>query len=167
MTEPQTTDNLIRKYLERVATAAELADLERRLAQPQFAEAFADACRMDTWLRLLIKEENQVAHTRTLCDAIDSATATTSRSGDFGYGWRGVAVAVSILIICFGLWRLVTLPSRPASPAHKTSPEGMAHQAPSKRAPLPDTRKENNVHADNTPLAAVAMLGLITANAVR
>jgi predicted anti-sigma-YlaC factor YlaD len=163
MAEPPTTDDLIRKYLEREAAPAELAELERRLAQPECAEAFANACRLEAWLRILVKEESQVAQTRFLCTAIDNGRRRASR-----HAWRGVAVAVSILIICFGLGRFLARQSRQPPPLDSTKPELIVQQAPSQRSPSLDTGQGISPRTDNAPVAAaIAMLGIITANSVR
>jgi hypothetical protein len=57
MAEHLTTDELIQKHLDRTASAAELAELERRLGDPTALEAFVAAGRMDAWLSTLLKEE--------------------------------------------------------------------------------------------------------------
>jgi hypothetical protein len=154
MTDPQ-ADGLIRKYLERTATEPELAELERCLARPECAAAFADACRWETWLTILLREENQVVQTRARCNAIDLSRRGAARA------WRGVAVAVSILIICFGSWAYFALTPQPIA----TSPGRIAQLPPTQIVP---TGPITSVRTDHTPVAAaVATLGIITANAVR
>jgi hypothetical protein len=159
MTEPPTAnDDLFRQYLEGAATPAELAELERRLARPDCADAFAGVCRLDAWLRILLKEESQVAQTKGLCTAIDSARRRSRR----GRAWRGVAVALAILIICVGLWRI--LPTRQPV-AEKVSNAELVAQ-PSSR--LPSLSPSSSARTDNTHLAAaIAMLGMVTANTFR
>lgn len=155
MVEPQATAELIRQYLDGAATPAALAELERCLARPECAAAFADACRMEAGLRVLLKEESQVMQTRALCTAID-------RGRRRGRAWRGVAVAVAISIICFGMWRFLTPPRTPA-PVHASNSELVVQQTPSPRS-SPDTA----ARTDHSHLAAaIAMLGLVTANTVR
>jgi hypothetical protein len=159
MTEPPLSDDdLIRRYLDRAATPAELAELEQRLARPDFAAAFAGACRLEAWLRVVVKEEARVAQTQARCVAVDGRQRRRSRAR------RGVAAAVSILIICFGLWRM--LPSRPPSAVRDSSSAMAAQQTPSLHSPFLGTSQA--VLQDPTRLAAaVAMLGLVTANTVR
>jgi anti-sigma factor RsiW len=153
MNEPQATAELIRQYLDGAAAAADLAELERCLARPECATAFADACRMDAGLRTLLKEESQVLQTRALCTAID-------RGRRRGRAWRGVAVAVAISIICFGLWRFLTPPRSPA-PVLASNFVPVVQQSP---RPTPDSA----ARTDHSHLAAaIAMLGLVTANTVR
>jgi len=162
MSEPLTSDELIRKYVDGAATAAELVELEHRLAQPQCAEAFANACRLETWLRILIKEESQVVQTRAVCTAIDAGRRRVS------WRRRGVAVAVAILIICFGLWQFLALPSRQSASVKVTTPELVARQTPAQPPSSLDTGHGTGARADNTPVAAaIAMLGIVTANTVR
>ena len=80
MAEHLTTDELIQKHLDRTASAAELAELERRLGDPTALEAFVAAGRMDAWLSTLLKEEAPImpedilkqtpkARRRSACDA--------------------------------------------------------------------------------------------------
>jgi hypothetical protein len=160
MSEPS-SDDLIRKYVDGAATPAELAELERRLAEPPCAEAFANACRLEAWLRILIKEENQVLQMRARGAAIDAGRRRLSRRG------RGVAVAVAILIIGFGLWFLAP-PSR--QPASATAPKAdmVARQTPAQPPSSLGTGQGTEARGDSTPVAAaIAMMGIVTANTVR
>ena len=60
MENPQPTAELIRRYLDRDCTDQEAAQLGQILAEnPQAAESFADASRMDTLLTTLLRTERQ------------------------------------------------------------------------------------------------------------
>jgi hypothetical protein len=159
LTDPH-VDDLIRRYLERTATQAELAELERCLGRAECAAAFAEVCRWETWLSILLKEESQVVQTRARCHAIDRSRRRAART------WRGVAVAVSVLIICFGLWWFFGS-AWPPAPRMGTSPERLA-QRPTTLLARADTSPATSPRMDQLPVAAaVATLGIITANAVR
>lgn len=91
-------DDLVRKYLDRRATDAECADLERLLVEsPLAAEAFAQASRMDACLRALLRGERDIAQTRALFEGVERQRSW--RRWAAVPAWLGVAAAVLILVV--------------------------------------------------------------------
>jgi hypothetical protein len=155
----QPLDELIRKYLEGVAAPAELADLEGRLADPVAADSFAQAARLDTMLRLVLREEGQVRETTARLRNVEAK----ARRGLRRRFWGAVAAAAAILIIglVFG-WS-----GRPHEHAERTKFSRNDVAAVSK--PMASTPRSKTVTPnDQTPvLAAMAIVGLASANAAK
>lgn len=91
-------DDLVRKYLDRRATDAECADLERLLVEsPLAAESFAQASRMDACLRALLRGERDIVQTRALFEGVERQRSW--RRWAAVPAWLGVAAAVMILVV--------------------------------------------------------------------
>jgi len=99
-------DELIAKYLDRMASEAEVAELSRRLREdPRAADAFARACRLDAWLSRRFRHEKEGQHVAAALEALEWGRRRHWR----GLRWAGVAAAAAAVALlawwAFLVWR--------------------------------------------------------------
>lgn len=160
-TTPPVAD-LIEKYFDNAASAAERVELEGRLAEPTGVAAFVAAARLNAWLEEVLVEDDMKA----LCTTI-SITAGQEGLVLARRPWRqtaiGLALAAAILVaMAVGLRG----PSggRPTTAVVSVLPTG---PAPSRRVPSTDRSPPVQPGGDMPIETAVMMFGLMTANAVK
>ncbi|MBY0528491.1 MAG: FecR family protein [Gemmataceae bacterium] len=94
---------LIQKYLDEIATDAELAELERLLVtNPDVAAAFATVSRLDASLAKTYREEGDIASTRAIFAM--AKPAHSPRRFLRPRSWQGLAAAAIVLAVGSGIY---------------------------------------------------------------
>jgi len=109
---------LIDKYIDGRASAADLAELDRRLvAERGVADVFAAISRMDAWLALHFRQEKDVRNIGEILQAVEAAQpAAGARPGAASrwrslWPWAAAAAAIVALIGGIAAWLYVSGPA--------------------------------------------------------
>ena len=97
---------LIGKYLDRAATDVDVAELARRLRDdPDAADAFARACRLDAWLSQRFREQKNGEHFRAELEEAER-TGQRRRRGRRRFAWAAAAVgaAAAVTLLCWAVF---------------------------------------------------------------
>jgi hypothetical protein len=143
-------DELIDRQRDQPASEADLAELERRLADPEARRAYVAAQRMNAWLEAILTEDAQVAHAQAACGAL-----RYEREGRRRTRTRWVAVAAAVLLgVGAALWGLFGrhIPP-PTLPGH-----AVQQGSPSTARAAADAM---------SPVTAASLFGLATATALK
>lgn len=153
MSPSRNVAELIQRYLDRVATAAEVAELEARLHEPDVRTAFVAASRLHAWLEEALTEE---AHGQAATTRVQTIAAGRRRGMPARWAWKRWAAVAALLLVVLGPWRQTQEPPRPPD----------ARQQAYEPIPAPQLAVDDRV-APPPVVEAVAFFGLATAKAVR
>lgn len=97
---------LIGKYLDRAATDADVAELARRLREdPDAADAFARACRLDAWLARRFREQKNGEHFRAVLEEAERKGQPRRRvRRRFAWAAAAGAAAAAVAVLCWAVF---------------------------------------------------------------
>lgn len=106
MPDTPSTRELIGKYLDRAATDADAAELARRLREdPDAADAFARACRLDAWLSRRFREKKNGEHFRAALEEAERKGQQRRRvRRRFAWTAAAVAAAAAVAVVCWAVF---------------------------------------------------------------
>ena len=97
---------LIGKYLDRAATDADVAELGRRLREdPDAADAFARACRLDAWLSSRFREEKNGGNFRAALEEAERNRQQRPRvRRRFAWAAAAAVAAAAVAVLCWAVF---------------------------------------------------------------